>query len=93
MSVESPLCPYCDVLLSRDSSVVMIDAHGEQQIETKHVCIEEGCGYTWDSYIEAASIFSVVGARFVKKNTPVDIGTVCAVCNQPSDPGSMCGCS
>ena len=93
MSVDSPVCPHCDVLLSQVSSVLMIDDHGIQQIETKHVCLEEGCGYSWNSYIEAASIFSVVGARFVPITARDEIETICETCNQPICAGSVCVCS
>jgi hypothetical protein len=71
MSVESPVCPHRDVLLSQVLSVLMIDDHGTQQIETMYVCLKEGCGYSWNSCIEAVSIFSKVGARFTEKNASV----------------------
>jgi hypothetical protein len=89
MSVDSPVCPYCDVLLSQVSSVLMIDVHGEQQIETKHVCPKDGCGSSWNSYIEATSIFSVVGARFVPITARDEIETVGETCNQPICAGSV----
>jgi hypothetical protein len=90
---DGPYCPHCDIPLSQVSELVFTDVYGKQQFRIENVCRDGGCGRSWTSHVEAGTVFSKVGARFVDTRSSDGIGSICDSCDQPIRNGSICGCS